>query len=344
MNEYGFDFDFEVENESTMMGKGMWLLINVFALTFSAMTTGAFFYTYVGDAFAFLFGAWSPYVTAFAGMTALDGLSRAWAHVRGHWSDTTDQMAVSRFMSWADLVASVIVTVVYLLLNAAFDVGIYTPIVVETIAEVEVVTGGDLTTLGLILNVVGVIILVAAIAGNFVAAHLFSDTSAGNREAVHKAEMSAMAATTRHRISKQQAIMTANHTMNEIMSVLPEHTRTKGADNRERYINSKFGDGTPRQNKPVQTIQYFTDKKPSIGERVSGWFGKGKETDAGISTPPPAPIDAGVDDGDDLETAVRVEEVRMDDDGQEIERIRRPDKKMVIHTNGNGNGASDPNG
>ena len=79
MNEYGFDFDFEVDNESTMMGKGMWLLINVLALTFSAMTTGAFFYTYVGDAFAFLFGAWSPYVTAFAGMTALDGLSRAWA-------------------------------------------------------------------------------------------------------------------------------------------------------------------------------------------------------------------------------------------------------------------------
>lgn len=67
MNEYGFDFDFEVDNESTMMGKGMWLLINIFALTFSAMTTGAFFYTYVGDAFEFLFGAWSPYVTAFAG-------------------------------------------------------------------------------------------------------------------------------------------------------------------------------------------------------------------------------------------------------------------------------------
>lgn len=64
-------------------------------------------------------------------------------------------------MSWADLIASVVVTVVYLLLNAAFDVGIYNPIVVQTIADVEVTTGGDLTTLGLMLNVVGVIILVA---------------------------------------------------------------------------------------------------------------------------------------------------------------------------------------
>ena len=328
MSEYGFDFDFEVDNESTMMGKGMWLLINVFALTFSAMTTGAFFYTYVGNAFEFLFGAWSPYVTAFAGMTALDGLSRAWANVRGHWSDTTDQMAVARFMSWADLVASVIVTVVYLLLNAAFDVGIYNPVVVKIIADVEVTTGGDLTTLGLILNVVGVIILVAAIAGNFVAAHLFSDTSSENREAVHKAEMSAMAATTRHRISKQQAIMTANHTMNEIMSVLPEHTRTKGADNMARYINSKFGDGTLRQTKPVQNVEYFTDKKPSIGERVGGWFGKGKEKGDGGNTPPPAPV----------------EEVRMDDDGHEVERIRNPEDVMFVHANGNGNGAIDPNG
>ena len=229
-----FEFGFEVDSENDSLGQLLWLLIRVFALAFSAMTTGAFFWRYVGDAFAFIFGQWSPYVTAIAGMIALDGLSQAWAYVRGHQSSTTRQMSVARFMSWADLLASVIVTVVYLLLNAAFDVGIYAG-------------DGSLSQLGFVLNVIGVIILVAAIAGNFVASHLFSDASAGNREAVHLTEMGAMAATARYRIAKKQALLTAESTMGEIMSILPEHTRQRAADNRDRYIDTQFGNGTPQQ-------------------------------------------------------------------------------------------------
>jgi hypothetical protein len=143
-------------------------------------------------------------------------------------------MSVARFMSWADLLASVVVTVVYLLLNAAFDVGIYA-------------ADGSLSELGFALNVTGVIILVAAIAGNFVASHLFSDASAGNREAVHLTEMGAMAATARHRIAKKQALLTAESTMGEIMSILPEHTRQRAADNRDRFIDTQYGSGTPPQ-------------------------------------------------------------------------------------------------
>ena len=67
-----FDFGFEVDSENDSLGQLLWLLIRVFALAFSAMTTGAFFWRYVGDAFAFIFGSWSPYVTAIAGMIALD--------------------------------------------------------------------------------------------------------------------------------------------------------------------------------------------------------------------------------------------------------------------------------
>ena len=227
------DFGFEVENENDSLGQLLWLLIRVFALAFSAMTTGAFFWRYVGDAFAFIFGGWSPYVTAIAGMIALDGLSQAWAYVRGHQSSTTRQMSVARFMSWADLLASVVVTIVYLLLNAAFDIGIYA-------------ADGTLSQLGFVLNVIGVIILVAAIAGNFVAAHLFSDASAGNREAVHLTEMGAMAATARHRIAKKKALLTAESTMGEILSILPEYTRQRAADNRDRYIDTQFGNGTPQ--------------------------------------------------------------------------------------------------
>jgi hypothetical protein len=44
-----FDFGFEVENENDSLGQLLWLLIRVFALAFSAMTTGAFFWRYVGD-------------------------------------------------------------------------------------------------------------------------------------------------------------------------------------------------------------------------------------------------------------------------------------------------------
>jgi len=239
-----FDFGFEVDSENDSLGQLLWLLIRVFALAFSAMTTGAFFWRYVGDAFAFIFGQWSPYVTAIAGMIALDGLSQAWAYVRGHQSSTTRQMSVARFMSWADLLASVVVTVVYLLLNAAFDVGIYA-------------ADGTLSQLGFVLNVIGVIILVAAIAGNFVAAHLFSDASASNREAVHLTEMGAMAATARHRIAKKQALLTAESTMGEIMSILPEHTRQRAADNRDRFINTQYGNEqappTPLEQQPTST-------------------------------------------------------------------------------------------
>lgn len=219
--------DIGIPTEATLIGKFLWAMLRGFALTFSAVTTAAFYWKYSGQAFDFLFGSWSPFITAIAGMLALDGASQVWAYLRGHKADTVEQMAIARAMTYFDLFASVLVTVIFLVLNAGFDVGI-------------VNADGTLTSIGSILNILGVLVLTAGIVVNFVAATMFADSSAGNRQAVQNTQLAAIKSGAAFDADMQAALMTTRYQLANTYRQLPDVARRQGAANANAYIGRNF--------------------------------------------------------------------------------------------------------
>lgn len=225
-----FDFNLEdhIETENQVLA---WLLkqfLKWFALLLSALTTGAFFFTYAGDAFNFILGDASPHVTALIGALSLDGLSQVWAYLRGHQATTIRQMTTARVMSWTTLLLSVLVTIIYLALTAALDIGV-------------TASDGTLTNLGRSLNLAGVIIIIAAIAGNFAAYHYYNDSDIKNQQAVQRNTINAKINQASYIIDTERLNRTINETTRGIIGELPAHTRRAGRQNKENYIESHFG-------------------------------------------------------------------------------------------------------
>lgn len=223
------DFQFGVEEfeENRTVGKAVWLVIRMFVIAFSSLATAAFFYSYVGDAFAFVFGDLSPYVVAIAGTFALEGLSQCWAYVRSNHATTLTQMQIARTIGWGDMIGSIAVAVTYMLLNSAFDVGIRDG-------------AGSLTALGSWLNIAGVTILIVSIAANFLAANLYLDTSAENRDAVHRTKLAALMSAGRHHVDDARQRMVITNTVSDIQRQLPNLAAQQGAQVSREYLGRQF--------------------------------------------------------------------------------------------------------
>jgi len=251
--------DMGVPTEATLLGRFLWGALRIFALLFSAVTTAAFYWKYSGNAFTFLFGNWSPYITALAGMLALDGASQVWAYLRGHKSDTVEQMAIARAMTYFDLMASVLVTIIFLVLNAGFDVGI-------------VNADGSLTSIGFALNITGVLVLTAGIVVNFVAATVYSDASAGNRQAVQGTQLAAVKREASFQADLQSTVMTTRYQLADIMRQLPDVARQQGVVNSQQYLGRNFNVVPP--NGRMLPPSGGLPAAPSNGRSVPGQYGR----------------------------------------------------------------------
>lgn len=220
----GIDIDGDGRNSVAEIA---WFVLRMLALLFATLTTGAFFYKYAGDAFSFLFGDYSPHFTAVVGAISLDVFSQVWSYLSHNHADTERQILYSKTMGWLDISASVVVSSIFMLLNTAFQIGITT-------------ADGTLTTIGTTLNLVGAIIIVLAISGNFMGAHLYLNSSSSVQRANNAAKMRAYRAAGQFKIDQTREYATVSKTISNIQRQLPLLTEEAAGQEAEEYIGRTF--------------------------------------------------------------------------------------------------------
>lgn len=227
-NPFGIDLEDLVETENTALAWMLKQFLKFFLLFLSAATTAAFFFAYAGDAFAAQLGSASPWITALVGALSLDGLSQVWAYLRGHQANTVRQMTTARVMGWIDLLLSLMTTIVYLALTTAFDIGIHAP-------------DGALSPLGQALNITGILVIIMAIGGNFLAYFYYNDNDINNQAAVQRNTLNATINQAHAIINRERLNRTVNQTVAGIFSELPAHTRQAALANKDSYIEQHYG-------------------------------------------------------------------------------------------------------
>jgi len=199
--------------------------VGIVLLTFSALTSGAFFYHYAGSVFSFITPSLSPLISAVVGVMVFEGMSVAWRWLKLHDADSERQLSIASLGSWLSLAGGVMVTIVYFGLQSTLLVGMI-----------------DSTTI-MTLNVLGAVLMVVGVSGGFALYHFYADSSSANLAASNAATLRAVQTTAQHEIDLQTATMTMAQTIAQIKRELPTKSRLAGSNNANEYISHYFGDG-----------------------------------------------------------------------------------------------------
>lgn len=230
--DFGLQELFDDDDDDNWIGKGLWIFVKLVAVVVSALTTGAFFYTYAGDAFAFVAGASSPLFSAVVGALILDGFSVLWSYLRGHHADTTREMKLAQIMAYMNMGTSVVCTAIYLMLNTAFNVGVYDAF-------------GNMTELGQWLNGGGILVMAIGICGNFIAVGVYSDESATNQEALERTKLRANVSKGRQEVKTTHTKQVVDRTKRKILEDIPVHAEETSEEQKTQYFKNKHQTAAP---------------------------------------------------------------------------------------------------
>lgn len=204
-----------LETERTSTARGAWLALKVVLLGLSAATTAMFFYVFSGGVFQELAGPASPIVAALVGVVVLDGGAVAWSYLRSSHSSTVAQMAVANVTAWCDLAGSLLTSALFLTLRSGFEVGIYD-------------AAGNLTQLGQTLHYIGLGVIIAGIAGNFLAMFVYSGADSAIRQATQARQMQSLAAGAKFTADQARLQLTTRAALAEISTALPDLATSEG--------------------------------------------------------------------------------------------------------------------
>ena len=248
--------DFEIETTQTGMGRIVLGLMLALFVAFSALTTFSFFATYAAD-IGQMFGEYAWIVSGVTGFLLLDVAGLMWTFVRARNADTTTQFNIASISALCTIGASVLVSFIYVALSATLDVGIYNEY-------------GGLTNIGQALNVIGVIIMALAFAGNFAAIAAYVNTSSTITKAVQNTQMSATARQGQFAAERLTIESTIKRTINDIARQIPERAAQAGTQNANQFVNAKFA-GLDKNNDGEisrDEVAAFVRKNPDLAQEL----------------------------------------------------------------------------
>ena len=217
-----FDLDSPLTHEKPVTARAVGVLFGGALVTLSALTSAAFFYRFAGSSFSFLVGDLSPWLAALVGVLCFEVASLVWAWLRANDADTAGQLAVSNIAAWATMGGGLAVTVVY--------IGLTVDLVPMRLDETAV----------MVLSLVGALLIVAGIAGNFCCGHVYRINSATHAAASQQAEIRAMQTGAAHTANREATYATLAQTLEQIRRQLPETATQQGAANAGQFINERF--------------------------------------------------------------------------------------------------------
>lgn len=202
-------------------------LIGVIIRLILAITTGGFFYLFVGDLFNWLAGPlYSPYISAITGVFTIDGLAYFWSKLRQRRGNTETQLTSATIGTIGNNLLSVLVTIVFIILLTDF------------IAIRD--ANGQLNDIGQAVNIAGLLIATIAIGGNGLLWAYYDANTSNVRQALSAAKLTAARFAGTFAIEDRRNRMTIGRTMEELKAALPRLTDDAAARNRAKYLLENF--------------------------------------------------------------------------------------------------------
>ena len=216
---FGLDDLFVSDGEASGHGKSV---VGVIIRSLLAITTMGFFYLYVGNLFTWIAGEeYSPYISALVGAFAIDYMAFYWDRLRRSGSTTEAQMTAGKMMTILNLGLSALVTIVFFVLGTDF--------VATTDAS------GAMNDVGLVVNLLGLLVGIIALAGNGIAWAYFEAQDISAKEAIARTQMIVAQLKGLSKINKSRAELQISATMAGITDGLAEITTAVGNSNAEKY-------------------------------------------------------------------------------------------------------------
>lgn len=217
-----YDFNTPLDNQKPATAKAVGLIFGGLLVALSALTSAAFFYRYAGDSFAFLVGDLSPWLAAAVGVLCFEIASLVWAWLRANDADTGGQLAVSNLAAWLTMAGGLAVTVIYFALTA------------------DLIAARLDATAETVVSLVGGLLIIAGIAGNFAAGHVYRINAATHAAASQHAELRAMQTGAAHAANREATYATLARTLEAIRQQLPDAANSQGAANADQYFSERF--------------------------------------------------------------------------------------------------------
>jgi len=225
-----FDLDSPLDHQKPVTSRAVSVLFGGVLVLLSALTSAAFFYRFAGDAFAFLVGNLSPWLASLVGVLCFEIASLVWAWLRANDADTAAQIAVSSIAAWLTMGGGLVVTVIYFALT--------TPLIN---AQLD-------STVETVFSLIGGLLIITGIAGNFAAAHIYRINAFSHAAASQAAELRAMQTSAAHTANRESTHAELVRTLEAIRAELPERSAAAGAQNAERFVEERFTRPTHAQN------------------------------------------------------------------------------------------------
>ena len=228
-----YNFDSPLTHDKPVTARAVGVIFGGALVTLSALTSAAFFYRFAGSAFAFLAGDLSPWLSALVGVLCFEVASLVWAWLRANDADTDAQLAISNIAAWAAMGGGLAVTCVYF--------GLTIDLVATRLDETAI----------MVLSLIGALLIVAGIAGNFAAGHVYRVNAATHAAAAQSAELRAMQAGAAFAANRETTYAELARTMEAIRQALPETAASAGQANAQQFISERFK-VTPQEDPPVR--------------------------------------------------------------------------------------------
>ena len=214
------------------MARAVSILFGGALLTLSAITSAAFFWRYAPGVFDFVSPALSPYLAALTGVLCFEVASVAWSWLRAHDADTAAQLSTANVGAWGAMIGGLVVTAVYFTLNSE--------LIAARLDDTAVMT----------FSILGGVLIVLGIGGNFALGFVYRNSAAGHMEASNAAELRAMQSTAKHTIDRESTAATLAQTVEAIRAGLPDNARRQGKANAGQFVAERFTKTAEREPVP----------------------------------------------------------------------------------------------
>ena len=216
------NFYSEFNNGKPAMARAVSILFGGALLTLSAITSAAFFWQYAPGVFNFISPALSPYLAALTGVLCFEVASIAWSWLRAHDADTAVQMSAANVGAWGAMIGGLVVTAVYFTLNSELIAGRLDDAAIMTV------------------SILGGLLIVLGIGGNFALGFVYRNAAAAHMEASNVAELRAMQSMAKHTIDRESTAATLAQTVEAIRAGLPENAHRQGQVNAGQFVAERF--------------------------------------------------------------------------------------------------------
>jgi hypothetical protein len=189
-----------------------------------------FFSTYATGIGDWAGPAAAPLVSGVIGVLCLDVACVLWGYVRSRAATSSAQMAIALVISVIDLLLGLLSSALYIILSTSLETGVRD-------------AAGGLTEFGSLVNWVGVVVITAALVGNFASVFAWLMMGADTKKAQQATELRGTITAAQHKIDKARTGQIVTRTIADIKQQMPAAVDDMAARKSAEYVEATLKRG-----------------------------------------------------------------------------------------------------